>query len=50
MSQKLVRYKSEIRDLEFELEFISNKLKKNRHEISQKLVKYQSNISVELET
>jgi hypothetical protein len=31
MSQKLVRYKSEIRDLEIELEFISNKLERNRH-------------------
>ena len=50
MSQKLVRYKPEIRDLEIELEFISNKLERNRHEISQILVKNQSNISVELET
>ena len=38
MSQKLVIYKSEIRDLEIELEFISNKLERNRHEIRQKLV------------
>ena len=39
MSQKLVRYKSEIRDLEIEIKFISNKLDGNRHEISQELVK-----------
>ena len=31
MSQKLVRYKSETRDLEIELEFISHKLERNRH-------------------
>ncbi len=40
MSQKLVRYKSEIRDLEIKLEYISNKLERNKHEISQKLVRY----------
>ena len=50
MSQKLVRYKSEIRDPEIKLEFISNKLEGNRHEISQILVRDLSNISFELET
>ena len=50
MSQKLVRYMSEIRDLEIELEFSSIKLERNRHEMSQKLVKIQSNIIVELES